>query len=740
MNAAGALHARWSDAGEREHVVFAVEGMRCAGCARAIETAVRSLPDVQAVSVNAATARVSVDWLGHGATGLEQILRSVAQAGFKPIPLAGNSAAAEYQRERRAALKRVGLASLGMMQAMMYLGALYGASDIDAAMSQLMRLAGMIIVTPVLFYSGAPFFAGAWRDLHHRRLGMDVPVALALVLAFVPSVVNTFRGAGEVYFDSVGMFIFFLSLGRFIEMSVRHRGLTAAEALARSLPAQVTRIAPDGSRHKVPAAELVRGDRFVVAKGGVIAVDAELPADAPSGSQALLDESLVSGESAAVSRGAGEGIRGGSLNLGDSLTLIATAPAAGSTLASLVALLERAQGERPRLARAADRAASWFVLAILLLAGATAVWWWKHDSSQALAAVLAVLVVSCPCALSLATPAALAAATSWLARQGVLVTRADAIERLAQVDTVMFDKTGTLTGGANGVTGVTGVIPLSTQSPQQILAIAAALESDSSHPLAAAFSAHVSPGLRANSLREIAGEGLEGVVGGRHWRLGRREFASAGVPPGNVLPLHGTRDGSTIFLGDEQGLVAAIEVGVPLRGEAAAAADGLRALGIELAIASGDQEAATASAARALHIQRAHSRLTPAEKLWLVRQLRDRGHRVCMVGDGINDGPVLAAAHVSCAMGRGSGIAQSAADVLLVNEDLTLLPRMLAMARRAMRVVRQNLGWSLAYNFTAVPLAASGLVSPWLAALGMSLSSLLVVLNARRLAGGGAQP
>jgi P-type Cu2+ transporter len=687
---------------------------------------------VQAVNVNAATARVAVDWTGRGANGLAQILEAVARAGFKPIPLAGDAAAEQYRREHRAALKRVGLASIGMMQAMMYLGALYGASDIDASMAQLMRVAGMVIVTPVLFYSGAPFFIGAWRDISSRRLGMDVPVALALAIAFVPSVINTFRGAGEVYFDSVGMFVFFLCVGRFIEMTVRHRGLSTAEALARSQPAQVTLLAADGTRRKVAAADVRAGDRFVVPKGGVIAVDARLPADCAD-TRARVDESLVTGESAAVIRGAGQSIRGGSINLGDPLTLVASAPAATSTLATMVALLERAQGERPRIAHAADRAASWFVAVILVLAVLTAVYWWFNEPARAFSAVLAVLVVSCPCALSLAMPAAFAAATTRLARSGVLLTRADAIERLAQTDIVVFDKTGTLTAGASGVTAV---LPLANIERDHVLALAAALESGSAHPLAQAF-AGIGEGMEATDTREVTGQGVEGVIGGRRWRLGRLAFVQGLVQTRSNIHALERSNAATIYLGDETGTVAAIEIGVPLRTEAASAMEQLRALGVEISIASGDQLAPTTNAARELGVRNPHARLSPQDKLWLVQHLRECGHRVCMVGDGINDGPVLAAAHVSCAMGRGSAIAQSAADVLLVNEDLRLVPRAVAVARAAMRVVRQNLGWSLVYNFTAVPLAALGLVPPWVAALGMSLSSLGVVLNARRLAGEG---
>jgi len=732
MAAVEALHARWSpDAGEHEQVVFLVEGMHCAGCARSIDKAVRALPDVVGVQVNNATARVAVKWRGHGATGLAQILGAVSRAGFKPVPLAGSTATAEYQRERRAALKRLGLASLGMMQAMMYLSALYGVSDIDATMAQLMRVTGMLIVTPVLFYSGAPFLAGAWRDLTHRRLGMDVPVALALLLAWLPSVVNTLLASGDVYFDSVGMFIFFLSAGRFVEMNVRHRSLSSAEALARSLPSQVTRLLPDGKREKITAGDLAVGDRFAVPKGAVVAVDAEIDPDALE-SHASLDESLITGESAAVLRGKGERIRGGAVNLGAPLVLKAAAVVADSTLASMVRLLERAQGTRPQIARAADRAASWFVAVILLLAAVTALAWWRVDPLRAFAAVLAVLVVTCPCALSLATPAVLAAATTRLARLGLLVTRADAIERLARVDTVIFDKTGTLTGNAGGVLDVKLLAGLPRE---QVLAIAAALERGSSHPLAEAFRPFEDPRSPAQATREVDGSGVEGAVEGVRWRIGRRRFVEELSAQKNPRLVPHYVGGTRLYLGNERGLVAQFEVGVPLRGDARETIEELRLLGVTIIIASGDSAEAVAAAARTLDIRRAYSRLAPDEKIHLVQDLHAGGHRVFMVGDGINDGPVLAAADVSCAMGQGSAIAQSASDLLLIHDGLAMLPRAISTARDALRVMRQNLAWALAYNIAAVPLAALGLVPPWLAALGMSLSSLGVVLNARRIAG-----
>jgi Cu2+-exporting ATPase len=729
VSATDSLHARWSrDAGQHEHVVFSVEGMRCAGCARGIEQAVRALPGIDSVNVNAATARATVDWQGE-IISLPRILQAVNDAGFKAVPLAGEEASTRFRNEQRAALKRTGFASLGMMQSMMYLGALYGATDITASMAQLMAIAGMVIVTPVLFYSGMPILLGAWRDLSQRRVGMDVPVALALLLAWAPSVVNTFRGSGEVYFDSVGMFLFFLTVGRYIEMSVRHRGLTSAEALAKSLPARVMRVAPDGTRNQMAASAILRGDRLVVPKGTVVAVDSRVSADS---GPARLDESLLTGESAAVRRNAGELVRGGSVNIGDPLTVIAEASVGNSTLAAIVALQDRARGEKPRLVRLADRAASWFVAVILVLAVVTAVLWWNVDASRAFPAVLAVLVVTCPCALSLATPVALAAATSRLARLGVLVTRADAIERLSRIDTVVLDKTGTLTVPG---TGIVDVKLLNGRSREDVLSIAAALERDCAHPLAAAFREHENVAVRASGVQEFAGAGIQGDIAGERWRLGTQDFVDAGAEAGNVVPMIRRGEaGTTLFLGSASGVVATLRVGAPLRPEAVRAVETMKARGLSVVIASGDHDVAVAEAARSLGITRSHSRLSPHDKIWLLEDLRRRGHRAFVIGDGINDGPVLAAAEVSCAMGQGSAIAQSAADLLLVNEDLTVLPAAVGLARDTMRVVRQNLAWSLVYNFSAVPAAALGWISPWLAALGMSLSSLAVVLNARRLA------
>lgn len=712
-------HAIWSGA-ETAHAVFSVEGMRCASCSRAVSLAIGQLPGVSRVSVNVATQRAVVDW-DPRQVDLPRILAAVTAAGFRAAPLAGEAASGTRRLERRLALKRIGLAGLGMMQTMMFVYCLYagGSHGIDPHIAQYLKVAGMLVATPVLLYSGAPFLRGAWSDLRRRTLGMDVPVALALVLAYGASVVNTLRGTGEIYFDSVTMFIFFLLAGRFIEMTVRQRNMSATEALAHSLPAAVTRLKDDGSTERIPPERVAAGDRLSIPRGAVIPVDVELAEP-----EARVSESLLTGESVPIVKACGATVLGGSVNIGQPIKVRALRGVGDSMLAHIVQLLERTQAERPRMARAADRVAAWFVFVTVALALGSAGLWWMISPARAVSAALAVLVVTCPCALSLATPAAFAAATARLAKLGLLVTRPDALERLAAVSAVVLDKTGTVTAGvpAVRVTRIQGDL-----SRAEVLQIAAALERVCDHPIATAFRPYETPERVAVDVREFAGRGVEGRVNGRLWRLGTADF---------VAELCGERpvESGGVLLGGTAGLVAVFAISEGLRPAAANAVRELRELGLEVIMASGDDRSVVRGVGAELGIAEAYGRLSPAEKLALVREREAAGSRVLMVGDGINDGPVLAAASVSCALAEGSAIAQSAADLLLLNESLTTLAAAIRAARQMRGVIRQNLTWSFFYNLAAVPLAAAGLIAPWVAAIGMSMSSLLVVLNSARLA------
>jgi Cu2+-exporting ATPase len=490
----------------------------------------------------------------------------------------------------------------------------------------------------------------------------------------------------------------------------------------------------DGAAEDVQAVELAVGDELVVRTGEVFAADGKVLEG-----EGRVDESMLTGESTAVTRPPGAPVHQGTHNLGPPLRVRVTAVAGNTVLSGIVALLERAQAERPRLAKAADRAAAWFLGRILVGAALVFAVWWFVDPSRAFPATLAVLVVTCPCALSLATPTALAAATAALARRGVLVAHTDAIESLAKATRVLWDKTGTLT---RGLVRVEDVRILGRITTGQALDWAASLEQLSEHPIARAFSDAGQAVRRAGEVEVHAGQGIEGRVEGRRLRIGTRAFA-AGLSRDGLPPRVGDGPGagpaaSHVYLGDESGLLAEYGLTDPLRPEARRCIAGLAALGLPSEIVSGDEPAAVAHIAGRCDIGTHAARLAPQDKLARMKKLQEGGSVVVAVGDGINDAPLLRGADVAVAMGRGSALAQTSADLILVRDSLEELPHTVELARRTQRVVRQNLAWAIGYNLAALPLAALGFVPPWLAAIGMSLSSVVVVLNAMRLSRGPA--
>ncbi len=724
------LDGHWSsESGGEAHAVFNAEGMHCANCARSIYSALHRLHGIRRADVNVVNSRVSVTW-DPKEIKLGTILSAVGQLGFRPIPLVGEAAVLAQRNERRSALKRIGLAALGSMQVMMYAGGLYAGAyqGIDPSMAEALRIACFVMATPVLWYSGWPILRGGLGDLRRRVLGMDVTVSLALLLAYFASVFNMLRGSGEVYFDSVTMFILFLSIGRFFEMKGRHQAANITDALARALPSEVRRVsAEDGTSEKIPLSDVRRGDHLAIGSQQIIPVDGQV-----LHGYALVDESLITGESLPQRREVGDTLLGGSINCGSALTLQVTQNPADSTLHSLVRLLERAQSERPRLGLAAERAASWFVLRVLLATAAVAILWIIIDPSRAFHAVLAVLVAACPCALSLATPVAIASATSRLARMGVLVMHSDAIEGLAQIDTIMLDKTGTVTAGEPAVIHTEIIRSPHALSTAEALGIAAALEAGSSHPLAHAFTPHADSRIRCADAKEIPGEGVCAQLENTRWILGRAAFIQTELSINVDSPLD---DYTSVWLASDSGALVRFTLADGIRPEATETMQSLRQLGLRLELASGDRPASVQHVANSLGLDTALAEQTPADKLAHLKVLQSASaRRVLMVGDGVNDGPVLAAADVSMAMGRGSSLAHAAADLLLLRESLSPLPDSIRLARRTLKIIRQNLRWAAAYNFTALPIAALGLMPPWVAAIGMSLSSLLVVFNARRLA------
>jgi len=709
--------------GDRAEASIYVGGMYCAACSWLIDSTLSTMTGIASADISPVTHRLRVTW-NPAATGLGGILAALANLGYRPQPLAPDSTERPERGEQRAALKRLLVASLGMMQVMMFAVALYSGEfqGIDAKMERFLRLVSFIVTTPVVFYSARPFFAGAIRGIRARKPGMDLPVSIAIGSAYVASVYATYTNGPAVWYDSVTMFVFFLTVARYLEMRARHRSIDRSTALSSLLPNTATRIDGD-ARQLVAVSQLVAGDRVRVRAGESFPADGAIIDGVSS-----VDESLLTGESAPRQKSIGDTVVAGSINLDGVVDMHVEKTGVDTTLGMIGRLSERARYARPTFVNLADRIASYIVVAILVIAAVVATTWYVIDADRAFVITLSVLVVTCPCALALATPAAFAAAGSRLADLHLLVTNGNAIEMLSKATHVVFDKTGTLTRGAPEVVRTT--VQDEHFIEADCLQIAAALEVASTHPIARAFVKHETA-LRASDLVVTVGAGVEGVIDGRRWKLGSADFVTEMPAP---MPT-GESDVATtqVFLGSERGVVGAFEIDDALRDDAHNTLKLIEKMGISTSLVSGDSEAPVNRIATTLGIGDARSGCSPDDKLATIRTLQKAGEVVVMVGDGINDAPVLAGADASIAPSHAASLAQSSADILMLGNLLQPIVTALRAARQTMRVVRQNLGWAIVYNIVAVPLAATGFVPPWLAAIGMSASSLIVVLNALRL-------
>jgi Cu2+-exporting ATPase len=717
-------------AGARETDLL-LQGITCAACVWLNERHVARLPGVLAIEVNYTNHRARVRW-DPERIQLSQILTAIGAIGYRAFPAPNLSTEAARKREDRALLWRLFVAGFGMMQVMMYALPAYLAEDgaMSADIAQLMRLAGLVLTVPVVFFACGPFFRGAWRDLRLRRLGMDVPIALGVGAAFAASVYATLAGVGAVYFDSIAMFAFLLLCGRYLEQRARHKAAISLEYLDRALPLaahRLLRYPASRDTEEVAAVSLQPSDLVLVRPGEVIPADGVL-----IDGETETDEAILTGESRPAVKRAGAQLAAGTVNR-LSPAVVRVEQAGEATRASHIRrLTERAWGQRPHLAEVADRVAGCFVAGVLALAGATALYWTANDATRALWITVAVLVVTCPCALSLATPTALAISVGNLARRGVIATRGHVIETLSRVTHVVFDKTGTLTQGRLTLAGVE---LLAESTRLQVLALAAALEQGSEHPIASAIRAteaqDATGALAAAAIRTIAGAGVEGRIDRVTYRFGTASFVSALT--GTPAPERDLGAATPVWLGSERGWLALFGFADALRAEAVQVIEVLQAAGKQVVILSGDEPAAVSAVAACVGVTDAEGGLSPEGKYRRVRRLQEQGAVVAMVGDGVNDAPVLAQAQLSIAMGSGAVLAQAHSDLVLLDGRLGRLLEAFAVSARTMRVVRQNLFWAVAYNVIALPLAVGGYVTPWLAGLGMAMSSLLVVLNALRL-------
>lgn len=735
---------------------FLLDGLYCAACAGVIEAAVMRVEGVQQADVNGAARRAVFTW-DPTKTSPAHIVAAIHGVGYQAFPDTGANAVECHQAQSRVALWRLFVASFCMMQVMMYAAPAYFSTpgDLSPDLAQLLRWASWVLSIPVLLFSAAPFFSGAWNALKFRRIGMDVPVALGLVVTFVASTGATFDPSGpfghEVYFDSFTMFVAFLLGGRYLETWARSRTAQSLDAVLRRLPDSVERVLADGETERVSVARLREGDRVRVAAGQAFVADGTVVVGVTQ-----VDEAMLTGESRPVERGVGDTVVAGSINLMAPVEFEVDALGAQTHYHRIVTLMDRALNERPPLVRAADRIAGPFLWGVLVLAlGSAWVWQWI-DPSRAIWVAVSVLIVTCPCALSLAVPSVLLTASGVLARRGVLVQRLEALESLSKAQVVLFDKTGTLTEDQlhlvashpvlkpEAVSKVTS--ETTTGDASLCRAVACGLARHSAHPLSKALVSalsDVSP-IDLFDVQELPGRGMTGRDHlGREWWLGSLAWATAVTSSDGVvgatsavveqLSAWSSAPQIAVCLSNASGPQMVFQFDECLRADASDTLHQLRASGLRTELLSGDSESRVATIAQALGIVSWHAQFRPEDKLAAIAAAQTSGQTVLAVGDGLNDAPLLARADVSVAFGHGAALAQSRADIVLANGRLAGVAWAHSVALRAMQIVRQNLVWAIAYNVTCVPLAMAGWLAPWAAGLGMALSSLVVIVNALRL-------
>jgi Cu2+-exporting ATPase len=728
----GALAPAW-DGALREATLY-VEGARCPACLWLNESRLRALGGVASAEATWAAQTVRVRW-DPARVGLGQILAAVRRIGYRARPVdPAHRRELGAEANGRDATRLIFAGFVGMMIMNLAVAAyLAGGPDASGRLAlweTYARWSCLAAALVLLLYPGREFFAGAARDVRHGRAGMDVPIAIGLAGAFAASAAATVRGAGPVYFDAIGMLVPAVLLARAFEARAREKAAAGLDRYAAVSAPFARRVDAGGNETRVPASALAPGDHVRVLP------DEAVPADGVLLAAADLDEAVLTGEPWPRRRAAGETVAAGSVPRDRPAAMRVTAAAGDSTLEQIRRLVERGLANRPPYVQLADRAAAVLVAAVLAAAAATLAWRLSVAPSTALPATIAVLIVTCPCALALAAPVALAITAGRLTSIGVLSTRAGALERLAAADLAVFDKTGTLTTGTAAVERVETFGGLDEARARRI---AAALESVSEHPAARAIAAaHAGEPALAVRAAEAAGAGVEGEVGGEAWRIGTPEFAAAAAAlPAEAAAAIGRADGDgllPVLLADRRGRGAVFGLAERWREGADGIAAALRREGVRrAALLSGDSTRRAERLARALGFDEARGGMSGDDKLAWVRESEGAGGRILYVGDGWNDAPALAAASVSVSFAEAPRVPRASSDFLLLGRGLGTLAEARRIARRARRVLAQNVVWALGYNLLAVPLAAAGRVPPWAAALGMSASSLLVIVNALRL-------
>ncbi|WP_330943719.1 heavy metal translocating P-type ATPase [Vibrio diabolicus] len=692
-------------------VTLSLEGVSCAACAWLIEKQVSNTAGLVSIRVNTTTNRALLAW-DKTQVRLSELLSVIHKLGYKAAPFEADKQEASYHRMMKQYLYRLGIAGLATMQVMMLAVALYLEvfGDLEPEFKNYFRWVSLIFATPVLLYSALPFYLNAWRSIKGRTLGMDVPVSIALIFAYVASLIATVTEQGEVFFESISMFTFFLLVGRFLEMRARRKAAAASGNLLKLIPAIATTL--DGEQ--IPVKTLKVGDRIRVLPGEHIPADGKVISG-----RIHIDESMLTGESVHVVKREGDAVYAGTLNGDESFELEVMSSKADSMISNIVRLQDEAQHSKPKIAEIADVVARYFVGAILIISAGTWFYWHQTKPDDAFWIMLSVLVATCPCALSLATPTALTCATSRMGNFGILLRKGHVFETLCKINHLVVDKTGTLT---KGDIEICDTKVLSDLPKEDCLSLAAALEAHANHPIARSFASYANDDFVVYEVQNVIGSGIEGIWNGKIVKIGSAVFVQGKE----------SDESHAVYLSVDGEHVASFYYRDPIRKESKAFIQRFADAGIKTTLLTGDSLSNARPVANEIGIDHVVASAKPEDKLAYLKSL-DEDSITMMVGDGINDAPTLAGAHLSVAMGGGTDVAKASADMTLLGDNLEKLLEARLLALRTRKIIRENLAWSLGYNLLILPLAVAGLVAPYIAVVGMSASSIIVVSNSLRL-------
>ena len=722
---------------DNKEAILTIDGISCAACAWLIEMKLSKLVGLLSINVNATSQRATVKWQD-SAVKLSDILLEIEDIGYQALPFKANEAELRNQKQSKAFIKRLGISGILMMQIMMIAVGLYFGAFADMAEHNkiYLRWVSFILAIPIIFYGALPFYTGAFRALKAKRLSMDVPVSIAILLAFSASAWATVTEQGEVYFESISMFTFLLLIGKFLEFRARSRAAQVSANLLKLMPMTATKVIinakanNDGTNEAnteelVAAKMLVKGDLVIIKPGEVVPADGII-----TSGDSQLNEAMLSGEQLPVSKSINDNVFAGTINGDGNITVQVKKATSQSFLSQLIRLSEQSQAHKPKLAQLSDKIAQYFVAVILLTSIATALYWQQHMPEEAFWITLSVLVATCPCALSLATPTGLTAATTRLNRDGIMVKSGHVMETMPQINCFAFDKTGTLTTGEFSIEQVKLIDNQLGFSQSDVLAVAAALEAHSEHPIAKPFVEHRDFSLLAEQVKVHSGCGVTGVINNTEFSIGKTSWllAETDIP---ALTDNNLTHANCLLVANKQ-VIAGFYLVDKIRDEAL---DVLTTLNVahQSLLLSGDSQTACDEIANKLPLSKAFGGLSAQEKMQHIKASQQQGYKVAMTGDGVNDSPVFGAAHVSIAMGCGADITKSGADVILLNNKLTSINTLIKVSNRTRRIIFQNYLWAFGYNAIVLPLAVAGFITPYMAVIGMSASSILVISNSLRL-------